>query len=114
MKKASIENITLHTLAKLAEGQNTSFADENLFVSIGMAKVGTAMLKLSQPYLLSEGRVILITSGSAEVIINLEKLTLKKGTCLITPPQSIFEMEKRSKNFIIKTLSYRELPKSPN
>ena len=113
MKKASIQNITLHTLAKLTEGQRTSFADENLFVSIDMAKVGTSMLKLSQPYLLSEGRVILITSGSAEVIINLEKLTLKKGTCLITPPQSIFEMEGRSDDFVIKTLSYRELPKSP-
>ena len=108
-----IKNIDFDKLNEFAKKEKSIFADENLFISMYMSKIGSELLELSQPYFLGDGRIILVSNGSAEVIINLEKLTLKKGTCLITPAQSIFEMEKSSKDFIIKTMSYKELPNNP-
>ena len=75
---ALIKNIDFDKLNEFAKKEKSIFADENLFISMYMSKIGSELLELSQPYFLGDGRIILVSNGSAEVIINLEKLTLKK------------------------------------
>lgn len=112
VSNSKVKNLDLSTIQKLVTNLNDEYVDNSLFISMNYSNYGNRALSIGQPYLLGEGRVMRIISGSASAFINLEHQNLEPQMCFIIPPHSIFEIKELSENFQLQVFSFNELPKN--
>lgn len=63
------------------------------------AKLESTIFRIGQPYRMQEGRIALITSGSARILINLIEYTFLPNSIFLIAPGSIVQITERSTDF---------------
>lgn len=105
-----LQNLNLTTIQDMAQEFDNGYADNRLFIAMDFSSFGDRFLVTGQPYLLGEGRIMRILSGSASAFINLEHHLFSPNMCVIAPPHSVVEIEKRSSDFQMQAFSFTQLP----
>lgn len=89
---------------------NGYYVDEHIFIAKTAREFGFKHLRLQQPYRVAEGRILLVTSGTARVAINLKEFTLEKQSVLVLVQDGIFELLEISDDFDAQAFTFMNLP----
>lgn len=106
----TIENLTLGVVNNIENLKEGAYISDELFVSMNSKIFGRSFLVKNQPYRVGEGRVMRITAGHADSIINLERMRLHEGLLVVVPKGSIFEVVDIDDYFNLQVFSYQDFP----
>ncbi len=106
----TIENLTLGVVNNIENLKEGAYISDELFVSMNSKIFGRSFLVKNQPYRVGEGRVMRITAGYADSIINLERMRLHEGLLVVVPKGSIFEVVDIDDDFNLQVFSYQDFP----
>lgn len=104
-----VENLSLNTVGLLAEEEKQYYVDEHIYITMNAQDFGQKHLRTSQPYRVSEGRVMMVTRGWVRVIINLKEHLLQRQSVIVLLADSIFEIQEWSDDFDMQAFSYKDL-----
>ena len=105
-----IEQLSLNIIGLLREEGQQNYVDENIFISLSVVDFQQKNLRTAQPYRVENGRVVCVTSGWTQCIVNLQEYRLEERMMLVIPPDSIFEIMEHSDDFDMQAMSLKDMP----
>jgi len=106
----TIKELTLKEMGRMAGKDHGEYLGNQLLMVMSAMQFGKSFMHDSQPYRVEDGRVLRITSGNAQMIVNMKPYSLSAGTMLVFPANSIMEIEEKDEEFDFQIFSFRDLP----
>jgi AraC-like DNA-binding protein len=106
----TIKELTLKEMGRMAGKDHGEYLGNQLLMVMSAMQFGKSFMHDSQPYRVEDGRVLRITSGNAQMIVNMKPYRLSAGTMLVFPANSIMEIEEKDEEFDFQIFSFRDLP----
>lgn len=103
------KNISLGLIRLLAEEKKQYYIDENIYIAMNAKDFGKKFLRYGQPYLVKEGRVMVVTEGWVKVSINMMQYRLTRHSVVVLVANSVFEIEAWSDDFDMHAFSFNDL-----
>ena len=105
-----IRNISIsELLSEMAETSGNVMTPDFAIIT-DSDKASRPLVRIGQPYQLSEGRFLRVVNGRARVMANLRVFELTPQTVFILPPDAIIQYEEIDADFQIQAFSYATLP----
>ena len=101
----SIDTTDLHDVA----GNKSHIFNNGYFsMVINGGPMRGKFLRPGQIYNVTEGRILMVLEGEADISLNLEDYHIKKGTVAVTPPDTILELKNCSEDADVIGIVFKE------
>ena len=85
-----------------------AIVNEHFGMILGVGPYREHFIKVGQPYRFLEGRILMVTDGTATCELNLETHRLKKGDIVLLMPETVMELQECSNDFNLIGVIYKE------
>ena len=85
-----------------------AIVNEHFGMILGVGPYRDQFVKIGQPYRFVEGRILMVTAGTATCELNLETLYLKRGDIVLLMPETVMELVECSSDFNMIGVIYKE------
>ena len=72
----------------------------------GIINLIHSIFKVGQPYRLTEGRIVYLSSGKCRLRVNLKEIELQQGELIVASPGTVFEFIEFSSDFDLSMLAF--------
>ena len=85
-----------------------AIVNEHFGMILGVGSYREHFIKAGQPYHFNEGRILMVSEGTATCELNLEKYHIEKGDIVLLMPDTIMELRECSNDFNLIGIIYKE------
>lgn len=85
-----------------------AIVNEHFGMILGVGPYREHFIKAGQPYRFLEGRILMVTDGTAICELNLEAHHLEKGDIVLLMPETVMELQECSEDFNLIGIIYKE------
>ena len=85
-----------------------AIVNEHFGMILGVGPYRDEFIKIGQPYRFIEGRILMMTEGTATCEVNLETYHLEKGDIVLLMPETIMELLECSEDYNMIGIIYKE------
>ena len=85
-----------------------AIVNEHFGMILGAGPYREHFIKVGQPYRFPEGRILMVTDGTATCEFNLETYHIEKGDIVLLMPETVIELQECSEDFNFIGIIYKE------
>ena len=85
-----------------------AIVNEHFGMILGAGPYRENFIKVGQPYRFPEGRILMVTDGTATCEFNLETYHIEKGDIVLLMPETVMELQECSEDFNFIGIIYKE------
>ena len=85
-----------------------AIVNEHFGMILGVGSYRGHFIKTGQPYRFIEGRILMVTDGTATCDLNLERHHIEKGDVVLLMPETVMELQECSDDFNLIGIIYKE------
>lgn len=85
-----------------------AIVNEYFGMILGVGQYREHFIKVGQPYRFLEGRILMVTDGTAACELNLETYHIEKGDIVLLMPETVMELYECSDDFNLIGIIYKE------
>ena len=100
-----VEEINKHREGQIFDETTGFLADKSFIFAKRITSQTKTLLRLNQPYMADNGRILHVVHGEATYTINLVEYNICQGDLIIIPPNSIVEVNSNSESYTLQAIT---------